>query len=34
MCVHPIVSRDSVTNTVKYESNVLDESTIVTMYTN
>ena len=25
MCVHPIVSWDSVTNTVKYESNVLDE---------
>ena len=25
MCVHPIVSWDSVTITVKYESNVLDE---------
>ena len=25
MCVHPIVSRDSVINTAKYESNVLDE---------
>ena len=25
MCVHPVVSRESVTNTVKYESNVLDE---------
>ena len=25
MCVHPVVSRDSVTNTIKYEPNVLDE---------
>ena len=25
MCVHPVVSRDPITNTVKYESNALDE---------
>ena len=25
MCVHPVASRESVTNTVKYKSNVLDE---------